>query len=146
MTEDRNTCFVEQSAGLGAGFSDEDDRMAGAQIVYSGEEVYGRGDLILKVACPTLEEMDWLIPGQTLVGYLSLSAADLGKIRLLSAKQITAISYEQIQSGDGTRPVLKPLSQIGGQMAAQMAAHILQNNAGVRGSCLAGSLALLRRR
>ena len=138
LTEDRHTCFVEQSAGLGAGFSDDDYRAAGAQIVYSGEEVYGRGDLILKVACPTLEEMDWLIPGQTLVGYLSLSAAHLGKIRLLSDKQITAISYEQIQRGDGTRPVLKPLSQIGGQMAAQMAAHILQNNTGGRGVLLGG--------
>ena len=138
LTEDGHTCFVEHSTGLGAGFSDDDYRAAGAQIVYSGEEVYGRGDVILKVARPTLEEIAWLIPGQVLVGYLYLSAAQLSKVRLLADKQITAICYEQIQRVDGMRPVLKPLSQIGGQMAAQIAAHILQNNAGGKGVLLGG--------
>src|SRR5687768_565704 len=138
LTEDGHTCLVENGTGLGAGFSDDDYVAAGAQIVYTGEEVYGRGDVVLKVTRPTLEEMAWLIPGQTLVGYLHLPAAHLGKIHLLLEKHITAISYEQIQRADGTRPVLKPLSQIGGQMAAQMAAHILQNNAGGKGVLLGG--------
>jgi len=138
LTEDRHTCLVESGTGLGAGFSDDDYAAAGAQIVYTGEEVYGRGDVVLKVARPTLEEMAWLIPGQTLVGYLHLPAAHLSKIHMLLDKRITAISYEQIQRADGTRPVLKPLSQIGGQMAAQMAAHILQNNAGGKGVLLGG--------
>ena len=138
LNEDGNTCLVEHDAGVGAGFADKDYAAAGAQIVYSGEEVYGRGDVILKVARPTLEEMDWLVPGQTLVGYLHLPSAHLRKIQLLLDKRITAVSYEQIQRADGTRPVLKPLSQIGGQMAAQMAAHILQNNAGGKGVLLGG--------
>lgn len=46
-------CYVEHDAGLGAGFSDEDFARAGAQIVYSGEEAYGRADLVVKVARPT---------------------------------------------------------------------------------------------
>ena len=138
LTEDRHTCIVERGAGLGVGFSDDDYAAAGASIVYSGEEVYGRGDVILKVARPTLQEIDWLIPEQTLMGYLHLQSAHLSKIRLLLDKRITAISYEQIQRDDGTRPVLKPLSQIGGQMAAQMVAHILQNNAGGKGVLLGG--------
>jgi len=138
LTEGGHTCVVERGAGLGVGFYDNDYAAAGAQIVYSGEEVYGRGDVILKVARPTLEEIAWLIPGQTLIGYLHLQSAHLSKIQLLLDKRITAISYEQIQRSDGTRPVLKPLSQIGGQMAAQMAAHLLQNNAGGKGVLLGG--------
>ena len=138
LTEDGHTCLVEHDAGLGSGFSDEAYVAAGANIVYSGEEVYGRGEVILKVARPTLEEIDWLVPEQTLVGFLHLSSAHINKIQMLLAKNITAISYEQIQHADGTRPVLKPLSQIGGQMAAQMAAHILQNNAGGKGVLLGG--------
>ncbi len=138
LTEGGHTCLVEHHTGLGAGFSDDEYAAAGGQIVYSGEEVYGRGDIILKVARPTSEEINWLIPGQSLVGYLNLSATHLSKIRRLSDKEITAISYEQIQRADGTRPVLKPLSQIGGHMAAQMAAHLLQNNAGGNGVLLGG--------
>ena len=138
LTEEGHTCLVERGTGLGVGFSDDDYAAAGAHIVYTGEEVYGRGDVILKVARPTLEEIAWLVPGQTLVGYLNLPSAHLNKIQLLLDKRITAISYEQIQRADGTRPVLRPLSQIGGQMAAQMAAHILQNNAGGKGVLLGG--------
>jgi alanine dehydrogenase len=138
LTEDGHTCLVESGTGLGAGFSNDDYAAAGAQILYTGEEVYGRGDIILKVARPTLEEMAWLIPGQALVGFLHLRSAHLSKIHLLLDKNITAISYEQIQYTDGTRPVLKPLSQIGGQMAAQTAAYILQNNAGGNGVLLGG--------
>lgn len=138
LTEHGHACLVEHNTGLGVGFTDNDYATAGAYIVYSGEEVYGRGDVILKVARPTLEEIAWLIPEQTLVGILHLASAHPDKIKLLLEKQITAISYEEIQRADGTRPVLKPLSQIGGQMAAQMAAHILQNNAGGKGVLLGG--------
>lgn len=138
LTEHGHLCLVEHNTGRGVGFSDDDYATAGALIVYSGEEVYGRGDVILKVARPTLEEIAWLVPEQTLVGILHLPSAHPDKIQLLLDKRITAISYEEIQRTDGTRPVLKPLSQIGGQMAAQMAAHILQNNAGGRGILLGG--------
>ncbi|HXQ38724.1 MAG TPA: alanine dehydrogenase [Anaerolineales bacterium] len=138
LTEDGHTCLVERGTGLGVGFSDDDYAAAGAQIVYTGEEVYARGDVILKVARPTLEEIEWLIPEQTLVGYLHLPSAHLNKIQRLLDKRITTISYEQLQRADGTRPVIKPLSQIGGQMAAQTAAHILQNNAGGKGVLLGG--------
>lgn len=138
LTEDGHTCLVEHNTGLGVGFSDDAYASAGAQIIYSGEEVYGRGDVILKVARPTREEITWLVPEQTLVGILHLPSAHPHKIKRLLEKNITAISYEEIQRDDGTQPVLKPLSQIGGQMAAQMAAHILQNNAGGKGVLLGG--------
>jgi alanine dehydrogenase len=63
LTEDGHTSLVEADAGRGAGFSGDDYRAVGAQIIYSRTELYGRGDLILKVACPTFEEIDWLISG-----------------------------------------------------------------------------------
>ncbi|HET9910210.1 MAG TPA: alanine dehydrogenase, partial [Anaerolineales bacterium] len=138
LTQDGHHCLVERNAGLGAGFSDNDYLAAGAQIIYAGEEIYGRGDMILKIARPTLEEISWMIPRQTLLGFLHLHSAQPNKIQLMLEKHITAISYEQIEYQDGTRPVLKPLSQIGGQMAAQMAAQILQNNSGGNGVLLGG--------
>lgn len=131
-------CFVEAGAGTGAGFTDEQYRQAGATIVHTAEEAWRRADLALKVSRPTMQELDWLQPGKALMGYLYLAAAHPGKIDLLLEKRISAVAYEQIQLADGSFPVLKPLSQIGGRMAAQIAAHLLQNDAGGHGKLLGG--------
>lgn len=133
-----HTCFVEAGAGAGAGFTDQDYLDAGGKIVYSGEEAYGRAGLVLKVSRPTVEELAWLVPGQALIGLLQLPAAHVSKIHTLIEKQVTAIAYEQIQRPDGGLPVLHPLSQIGGRMAAQLAARLLQNDSGGKGILLGG--------
>lgn len=138
LTQDGHTCYVEQGAGAGAGFSDQHYTDAGAQIVYSGEEAYGRADLVVKVARPTVSEFEWMVAGQAVIGLLHLQAAQISKIRMLLEKHITAIAYEQIQRTDGSLPVLHPLSQIGGQMAAQIAAHLLQNDNGGKGILIGG--------
>lgn len=133
-----HTCFVESGAGLGSGFEDLDYQRAGAQIVYSGEEAYGRAGIVLKVARPTMEELAWLVEGQTLIGLLHLPSARREKVETLLAKRISAVAYERIRQDDGTMPVLRPLSQIGGRMAAHIAAGLLQNNTGGKGILLGG--------
>ncbi len=138
LVEDGHTCYVESKAGVGAGFSDEEFRNAGAQIVYNGEEAYGRAELVLKAARPMDEELKWLVPGQALAGLLHLAAARPNKLEALLKNEITAIAYDQIQRSDGTLPVLKPLSQIGGKMAVHLAAQLLQNNSGGKGVLLGG--------
>ena len=65
--------FVEHEAGIVSGFADEEYDQAGAHIVFSTEEVYGRADLILKVARPTEDEMKYLQPGSTLAGLSELA-------------------------------------------------------------------------
>jgi alanine dehydrogenase len=131
-------CFVETGAGLGSGFDDEAYARAGAQIVYSGEEAYGRAEVVFKIARPTVAEMDWLVEGQTLMGLLHIHSARHEKVETLLSRRITAIAYEQIQLDDGTLPVLKPMSQIGGRMAVQIAAGLLQNDRGGNGVLLGG--------
>lgn len=128
--------FVEHDAGLGAGFEDSDYVQAGAQIVYSGAEAYGRAQTVFKVAAPTTAELDWVVEGQTIVGFLHLASAHPDKVQRLLAKRITAVAYEQITLDDGTLPVLKPLSQICGRMAVQIAGRMLQNDAGGKGVLL----------
>jgi alanine dehydrogenase len=130
--------WVEHEAGIGAGFSDWEYEKAGARLVYSGEEVYGRADLLLKVVRPLKDELDWMRPGCTLVGALHLASARQDKLDVLLEKKITAIAYEQIVLPDGSRPVLRPFSQICGAMAASIAARCLQNNWGGKGILLGG--------
>lgn len=138
LTQEGHTCYVEHDAGLGAGFSDLEYQQAGGRIVYTAHEVFGRADLLLKVARPILEEIEWLRPGTAIAGLLHLASARQDKIDLLLEKKITAIAYEQVQLDDGRLPVLRPLSQIGGRLAAQIGARLLQNDSGGKGILLGG--------
>ncbi len=138
LTARGHTCYVEHDAGRGAGFRDEDYERAGARIVYTPEEAFGRGDVVLKVARPVDDELDWLRPNAILMGLLHLPSAREDKIRQLLDNNITAISYEQIVEADGSRPVLRPFSQIGGAMTAQIAARLLQSDMGGKGILLGG--------
>jgi len=130
--------YVEHEAGVGAGFEDREFETAGARLVYSAEEVFVRADLMLKVARPMREELDWLRPNTALAGLLHLASAREDKVRILLEKKITSIAYEQIEQADGSLPALRPFSQIGGKMAASIAARLLQNNWGGKGMLLGG--------
>jgi alanine dehydrogenase len=138
LTQHGHQVYVEHEAGVGAGFEDREFEEVGARLVYSPEEVFIRADLMLKVARPTRQELDWLRPNTTLVGQLHLAATREDKIQVLLDKKITAIAYEQIEAADGSLPVLRPFSQIGGRMAASIAARLLQNNWGGKGMLLGG--------
>ena len=129
---------VEHDAGVGAGFKDREYESAGARIVYSAEEIFGRADLILKISRPQLEELEWLKAGSTITGLLHLASSRRDKVEILLKKKITSIAYEQIEMPDGSLPLLRPFSQIGGSMAAQVAARLLQNNWGGKGILLGG--------
>jgi alanine dehydrogenase len=138
LTRAGHTCYVEKEAGLGAGFTDYHYEKAGGRIVYSGEEVYGRANLVLKAVRPTDEELDWLREGQIIAGFLHLAAARRRKIEVLLEKRITAIAYETIKEDDGTLPVLRTMSEVAGRMAPQLAATFLQSDHGGRGVLLSG--------
>jgi alanine dehydrogenase len=130
--------YVEHEAGMGAGFSDEEYERAGARIVYSPEEVFGRADFLLKIARPLKEEIEWLRPGSMIAGLLHLASARQDKIDLMLKNKITAIAYEDVEEADGTTPIKKPLAEIGGRLTAQIAAHYMQNYKGGKGILLSG--------
>jgi len=138
FTENDHVVYVERGAGVGAGFSDDDYAQAGAVIAYSEEEVLRRADLVLKFARPLQEELEVLREGQTLAGFLHLEAAREDKLRALLDKKVTAIAYEKIEDDDGYRPVLTPMSRLGGQIVPQVAARLMQNDYGGRGILLGG--------
>jgi|BarGraNGADG00212_2_1021979.scaffolds.fasta_scaffold01321_7 alanine dehydrogenase len=131
-------CYVENGAGQGSGFDDERYRQAGAQIVYSPQEVFGRAQMILSVSRPLPNEFDLLHEGQILCGFLHLAVTHPAKLELLQKRKINALAYETIQLDDGELPVLQPMSQIAGRMIASEAARLLQNNEGGHGILLGG--------
>ncbi len=133
-----HTVFVEHTAGEGAGFRDLEYEQAGANIVYSPEEAYGRANLVLKIARPTESELKFLQPGSVLLGLLNLPSARQSKIDYFLKNNITAVAYEQICETDGSLPVLRPSSMIGGAMSAEIAARLLQSDQGGGGILLGG--------
>jgi len=138
LTQQGHQVYVEHEAGVGAGFDDHEFENAGARVVYAPEEVFGRAELLLKVARPLKEELDWLQSNAAITGLLHLASSRKDKIGVLLEKRITSIAYEQIEGADGSLPVLRPFSEIGGSMSATIAARFLQSNRGGKGILLGG--------
>ncbi len=130
--------LVQQCAGEGAGYLDEEYRGAGARIVPTAQDVYSQSELICKVKEPLMEEVPLLQKGQILFCYLHLAPLPELTHSLLEAG-VNAIALETIQTDDGYLPCLVPMSEIAGRMAVQIAARHLEREPGGRGILLSGA-------
>jgi alanine dehydrogenase len=138
LVQEGHICYIEHEAGIGAGFSDQDYIESGGRIVYNTHEVFGRADMVLKVARPLFEELEYLRPNTIVAGLLHLGSARQDKTDYMTQNQITAVALEQIQMPDGSVPIRRPLSQIGGLLSAQIAARLLESSSGGRGILMGG--------
>ncbi|MES5814780.1 alanine dehydrogenase [Pseudoxanthomonas sp. Soil82] len=129
--------LVERDAGVGIGLANEAFEAAGAQIVDSAAEVYGRAEMIIKVKEPQPAECAMLRPGQLLYAYLHL-APDPEQTRALLASGCTAIAYETVTDDRGGLPLLAPMSEVAGRMSIQAGAHALEKAQGGSGILLGG--------
>lgn len=128
--------LVQQGAGVGSQFEDADYRAVGARIV-SRMEAWEESDLLLKVKEPVDDEPDLLSDGQVLFTYLHL-APEPGLTLRLQESGATCIAYETVQTDDGRTPLLAPMSEVAGRLAAQEGAKYLEKNLGGRGILLGG--------
>lgn len=129
---------VQKNAGVGSGFPDEEYRNAGAQIVASTSKLISQSDLVIKVKEPTSQELDFMRPGQLLFCYLHLAAIP-AVLKKILRKKIIALGYETLQLPNGRLPLLAPMSEIAGKLAAQVGAHLLRADQGGRGVLLGGT-------
>ncbi len=129
--------LVEQSAGVGSSFPDDLYAAAGAEIVADAEEVFGRAEMIVKVKEPQAVEIARLRPGQILYTYLHL-APDLPQTEGLMKSGAVCVAYETVELPNGTLPLLAPMSEVAGRMAAVVGAEYLQKPRGGRGVLIGG--------
>jgi len=132
-----NTCYVEKSAGMGSGFTDEEYLEAGAHILDTAIEVYDIADMIIKVKEPLEPEYALLKQNQIVFTYLHL-APDPAQTQALLRAKVIGIAYETVQLPNRTLPLLSPMSEIAGKMAVQVGAHLLERHNGGRGILLGG--------
>lgn len=126
---------VQSGAGSGAGLSDADFAAAGARVV-TREEAWA-AHLIVKVKEPQEEEFDFLRDDMVLFTYLHLAAYPKVGEALLEAGT-TGVAYETVQLENGSLPLLAPMSEIAGRLAAQVGAHLLERPHGGRGVLIGG--------
>jgi alanine dehydrogenase len=129
--------FVEKGAGDGSSLSDDVFAAAGATIIPDADEVWGISDMVLKVKEPIAEEYHRMRPGLVLFTYLHL-AADKACTDALLKSQVTGIAYETVQFGDGSLPLLAPMSEVAGRLAPQVGAYHLMRPGGGYGALLGG--------
>jgi alanine dehydrogenase len=131
-----HTVYVETSAGLGSAITDQDYVKAGATILNTADEVWAKGDLILKVKEPIAAEYPRMRKGQTLFTYLHLAASRECTDAIIKSG-CTAIAFETVEL-NGALPLLAPMSEVAGRMSIQVGATALQKPEGGRGVLLGG--------
>lgn len=137
LTRAGHEVLVEAGAGEGSSMPDQAYVDAGATIVDTAEEVWAKGDLLLKVKEPVGPEFGLMRPDQILFTYLHLAAAPECAQALLDAGT-TSVAYETVTDDRGELPLLTPMSQVAGRLAVQVGAYHLMSHFGGRGILLPG--------
>ncbi|MDQ2075456.1 alanine dehydrogenase [Marinimicrobium sp. ABcell2] len=132
-----HTVLVQRGCGSAIEFTDQDYVAAGASVVDTAEELYQQTQLIVKVKEPLPEECSLLRPDHLLFAYLHL-AADKTLTEALLRCGATCIAYETVTGPGGGLPLLAPMSEVAGRLAAQAGAHHLELAQGGRGVLLGG--------
>ena len=135
LTRRDHEVLIESGAGVGSAFADSAYERVGARIV-STDDVWN-ADLLLKVKEPVPSEYRRLREGLVLFTYLHI-AADESLTHALVESGVTAVAYETVETDDRRLPLLAPMSEIAGRLAAQAGAYFLEKPLGGRGLLLGG--------
>ena len=137
LTRHGHDVFVEHDAGAGSSITDAEYVAAGATILPTADDVWGTGELVLKVKEPIAEEYHRMRRDQVLFTYLHLAASRPCTDALL-ASGTTAIAYETVELPDRSLPLLAPMSEVAGRLAPQVGAQALMRANGGRGVLMGG--------
>lgn len=130
--------LVEHHAGLASQYADKEYADAGAIIVYSTQDLYTKANIIVKITPLDDEELSYLQPRQILISAVHLGAIKPDYLRHLMQKNVTAIGFEFMQAADGSQPMVRMMSEIAGISSIHIAAELLGNSQGGKGSLLGG--------
>ena len=145
LAEQGHEVAVQVGAGLGSGIDDEEYAAAGATLLGGAEQVWDRAQMILKVKEPVPAEYPLLRRGLMLFTYLHL-AADPQLARELLDRGVTSLAYETVETDTRYLPLLAPMSEIAGRLAAQVGADALLRPHGGAGVLLGGAAGVRRGR
>jgi alanine dehydrogenase len=129
--------YVQATAGMGSGFADEEYVSAGAQMLPTIEDVYGKAEMIIKVKEPIEPEYELIREGQLLYTYFHFASSEALTNAMLRNKSV-CLAYETVELPDRSLPLLVPMSEVAGRMSVQEGAKYLEKTYGGRGMLLGG--------
>ncbi len=132
-----HTVYVQNSAGLGSGFSDEEYAKAGAKMIQNAAEIFGLAEMIIKVKEPIEQEYKLIKKDQLVFTYFHFASYEpLTKAMIQSGA--VCLAYETVEREDRSLPLLIPMSEVAGRMAIQEGAKYLEKPLKGRGILLGG--------
>lgn len=137
LVQKGHTVYVQHTAGINSGFTDEDYEKAGALILPAIEDVYAIAEMIVKVKEPIASEYNLIRQGQLIFTYFHF-ACDLQLTEAMMRNGSVCLAYETVTDKHGTLPLLIPMSEVAGRMATQEGARFLEKPQGGRGILLGG--------
>jgi alanine dehydrogenase len=137
LREAGHRVLVETQAGAGSSIPDNEYIDAGAEILPTARDVWNKAELVIKVKEPQPAEYAHFRPGLILFTYLHLAPLPELTQKLVESK-VSSVAYETIREGDGSLPLLTPMSEVAGRMAVQVGAVYLERPNGGRGILLGG--------
>ena len=137
LVKNGHEVFVQHTAGEGSGFPDEHYTAVGATILPGIEDVYATADMIVKVKEPIEPEYKLIRKGQLLFTYFHF-ASDEALTKAMLESGAVCLAYETVQTPDRRLPLLVPMSEVAGRMAAINGAYYLQKTKGGKGKLIGG--------
>ena len=126
LTTHGHRVVIETGAGVGANYTDKEYSDAGAKVSYDVKEAFGC-NIILKVAPPTENEIDFINPQSILISSLQLKTQHKKYFECLAKKRITAVAFDYIKDEHGVFPIVKSLSEIAGTAAVLIAGELMSS-------------------
>ena len=127
LIQNGHDVYVQNSAGQGSGHTDEDYSNVGASILKTIEEVYDISEMIIKVKEPLKKEYSLIKEGQIIYTYFHF-ASSLELTKAMIDSKSVCIAYETVENSDRSLPLLTPMSEVAGRMAAQQGAKFLEKH------------------
>lgn len=137
MVKSGHTVYMQATAGMGSGFSDEDYIHAGAKILPTIEEVYSIAEMIMKVKEPIESEYKLIKKDQILFTYFHFASGEPLTMAMIESGSI-CLAYETVEMPDRSLPLLVPMSEVAGRMSIQEGAKYLEKTYGGYGVLLGG--------
>ena len=137
LTKRNHNVFVQANAGFGSGFFNQDYKDVGATILDTIQEVYEASDMIVKVKEPIEAEYPLINSNHTIFTYFHFASSQTLTYKMIESNAV-CIAYETVEDGDGSLPLLTPMSEVAGRMAIQQGAKYLEKPIKGRGVLLGG--------
>ena len=138
LTNKGHKVLIENNGGFEAGYTNDDYKKAGAEIIEKAEDIFKLAEIIVKVKEPQMNEVKMIRENQIIYTYLHLAAAEELTKGLVNSKSV-CIAYETVTDDNGRLPLLAPMSAVAGRMSIQAGAHSLEKNQKGRGLLLGGA-------